>query len=242
MSRDGDVLIIDAGLGIHALGNELVANKKNAPLRLSLLLTHFHFDHIMGLPFFAPLYAPQTEIAFYSAAEPEETQRNLGLLMKAPFFPVFFEQTPAKKLFKKIGAEGVVIGGIHVSFCPLRHPQGSVAFRLEENDKAVVFATDTEPPAKGVDEVLTALAKGAACLIYDAMFTPEEYASRKRDWGHSTWLEGTKTAEAAGVERLILSHLNPDYSDRDIRRIERLARKMFPPTDCAQEGMRLRFK
>lgn len=240
-SGSGEIFIIDAGTGIHALGNELASKARQTPLRLSLLLTHFHLDHISGLPFFQPLFSPETEIAVYTPVEPDAARRYLGLLIGPPFFPAPFEQTPAKKLFSTIGAEGISIGDVRISTCPLHHPQGSVAYRLEEKGAAVVFATDTEPPEQKLDERLAAFAKGADGLIYDAMFKPEEYASAKKGWGHSTWLDGVKTARACGARRLVLAHLNPDYSDRDLRAIERLARKMFPNAECAREGGVHRF-
>ena len=240
-SRQGDILIVDAGTGIHALGNKLAAEHEAAPLRLSLLLTHFHLDHVQGLPFFGPLFLPNTEISFYSAADPEETRAHLERLMGHPFFPMPFEQTPAKKTFKKAGAESIMIGAIRVSACPLNHPQGSVAYRLEEENTAVVFATDTEPATGSLDERLAGFAEEASCLVYDAMFTPEEYVAGKQGWGHSTWLDGTKLAKASGSSRLLLSHFNYEHSDRVIRGFERLSQRVFPDSECAREGLRLRL-
>jgi ribonuclease BN (tRNA processing enzyme) len=234
-------LIIDAGTGIRGLGEKLVAEKTSTPLHLTLLLTHFHLDHVIGLPFFAPLFSPSARIAIYSFTEPEETKRNLSRLMSGALFPVRLEETPSKKIFKKVGRRGFLVGGIKVTTCPLIHPQGSVAYKLERNGRAVVFATDTEHPETGLDERLAAFVRGASCLVYDAMFTPEEYAAGHRGWGHSTWLEGTKIARQAGVRKLLLSHFNPDHSDRQVRAIRRLAQKAFPRSDCAQGGMRLQF-
>lgn len=237
----GQTVIIDAGTGIRGLGAKLAAEKGPEPLRLHLLLTHFHLDHVIGLPFFLPLYSRATEIIFYSFTDPEETKRNLSRLMSGSLFPVKFEEMPAKKTFKKAAQSGFRIGGIKVTTCPLVHPQGSVAYRLEKDGRSIVFATDTEHPESGIDERLAGFVKGASCLVYDAMFTPKEYAAGRSGWGHSTWLEGTKIARRAGVKRLLLSHLNPDHSDRKVRIIRRLARNEFPGSDCAREGLRLRF-
>jgi len=237
----GDLFIIDAGLGIHSLGTAIAARQKKGPLRVSLFLTHFHLDHLLGLPYFAPLFSPKSEITFYTAADPEEACRNLDLLVGPPFFPIPFGRTQARKTFRKIHGDGLILGGIRISTCPLNHPQGAVAYRFEGKRGSVVFATDTEPPADGLNQLLVDFAGQASLLIYDAMFTPEEYASGKQGWGHSTWLDGVQTARAAGAKRLILSHFNPGHSDREIGRIERLARKALPGTACAFEGMRLRF-
>lgn len=237
-SAAGDVLIIDAGTGIRALGDALIAGRKTGPLCLSLLFTHFHLDHVQGLPFFAPLLLVDAEIRFYSAADPEDMKGYLGRLMGKPYFPMPFDRTPAMKSFHKIDGAGTKCGPVMVSSCPLHHPQGSVAYRLEENGAAVVFATDTEPDGGRLDERLATFAKNA-CLVYDAMFTPEEYASGKQGWGHSTWLEGAKLAGAAGASSLLLSHFNPDHSDRDVLGLERRARRIFPAAACAREGRRM---
>ena len=238
-SGRGEVMIIDAGTGIRALGEALIAGRKTGPLRLSLIFTHFHLDHVQGLPFFAPLLLVDAEIRFYSADDPEDMKEYLARLMGKPYFPMPFGRTPATKSFHKIDEAGIGIGQVRISACPLHHPQGCVAYRLEENGAAVVFATDTEPVSERVDERLAEFAKGASYLVYDAMFTPEEYVSGRQGWGHSTWLEGAKLAKAAGVSNLILSHFNPDHSDRAIRGLARRARGIFPATSRAREGRRM---
>jgi phosphoribosyl 1,2-cyclic phosphodiesterase len=240
-SERGDIFIIDAGTGIRALGDFLLAGRKTGSRRLSLLFTHFHLDHVQGLPFFAPLFQPETEIRFYSAVDPADLERNLERMMGNPYFPILLERTRAKKSFHKIEKAGSKIGEVRISSCPLHHPQGSVAYRLESREGAVVFATDTEPVAGRLDERLAKFAKGASCLVYDAMFTPKEYASNKTGWGHSTWLEGTRLARASGVSSLVLSHFNPDHSDRSILGFERRARQVFPATACAREGGLIRI-
>ena len=237
-SAAGDILIVDAGTGIRALGEALIAGRTTGPLRLSLLFTHFHLDHIQGLPFFAPLLLVDAEIGFYSGVDPDDMKAYLGRLMGKPYFPMPFDRTPAVKSFHRIDEAGIKIGSVMVSSRPLHHPQGSVAYRLEENGAAVVFATDTEPDGGRLDKILAAFPKNA-CLVYDAMFTPEEYASGKQGWGHSTWLEGAKLAAAAGASSLFLSHFNPDYDDRKVLGLQSRARRIFPATACAREGRRL---
>lgn len=241
MSDSGERLIIDAGTGIRGLGETLKAESGKKTLPINLLLTHFHLDHVIGLPFFEPLFSPDAEIVFYSFTELEETEGNLRRLLSGGLFPVELDQTRSRKIFKKAEANGFSIGGVKVTTCPLHHPQGCVAYKLETDGRSVVFATDTEHPEAGIDERLAAFAHGASCLIYDATFTPDEYESKYRGWGHSTWQAGTKIAQRAGVRKLLLSHFNPDHSDQTIREILRLARKEFPRSDCAREGMRLRF-
>ena len=236
----GSLIVVDAGTGFHDLGRRLAAAKRG-PVRMSILITHFHLDHLQGLPFFDPLYDSSTEIVFYSAAEPDVLREHLGRLMGNPFFPVAFEATASRKRFRKVGGRRIRIGGAAVSACPLNHPQGCVAYKIEEGGASIVFATDTEHPGEGVDGWLLEFARGASCLIYDATFTPREYEAGKQGWGHSTWREGARLAAAAGVGRLVLSHFNREHADGDIRMIERLARRAFPATGAAREGLRLVF-
>jgi ribonuclease BN (tRNA processing enzyme) len=241
-TRSGETIIVDAGTGLRPLGEDLTAGRKTkAPLKVSLLLTHFHLDHIFGLPFYGPLYMSGTAIDVYSWREPEDTREILGRLSAAPLFPVPIETTPSKMAFFQIGEDGTIIGGARVSFCPLTHPQGCVAFRIEEDGRSIVFATDTEHPAEGLDERLAAFARGASVFIYDAMYLPQEYAAGRQGWGHSTWEQGVRLARAAGVSRLVLSHFNPDHDDHTIRRMRRAAARMFSETDAAAEGMRIKL-
>lgn len=235
----GEVIVIDAGTGLKYLGDALLKEKGEKALKIHLLFTHFHLDHIIGLPFFAPLFSPRVLLTFYSTAAHAEMERCLSGLMAGRFFPVDFNDTQAKKVFRMIEGESLVVAGVHISLCPLTHPQGSVAFRLEGKKENIVFATDTEHPLKGIDTRLAAFARGASNLVYDATFTPQEYEASRRGWGHSTWLEGTKLAREAGVRNLFLSHFNPDHSDRKLEGIIAAARKEFWRTRGAREGLKI---
>jgi len=177
------------------------------------------------------------EIDFYSWREPDDMREILGRLAAAPFFPVPLESTPAKKNFFRLPENALSLEGVTVTQCPLHHPQGCVAYRLEERGRSIVFATDTEHPASGIDDRLAAFAREADVLVYDAMYLPGEYAAERRGWGHSTWIEGTRLARAAGIHRLLLSHFNPDHLDRDIRAMQRAARREFRGTEAAAQGM-----
>lgn len=235
LTSKGEWIIVDAGTGIKKLGDHLMNQSRDEPMRLHILLTHFHLDHIIGLPFFAPLYSSEVVLNFYSAIDPEDTERYLSGLMAGRYFPLEYGETSSKKIYNKLPEESFILGGASISHCPLRHPQGCVGFRIQENEKSIVFATDTEQPEEGMDSRLVSFVRGAEILIYDATYTPEEYESGRRGWGHSTWLEGTKIAREAGVRGLYLSHFNPDHSDNKIDAFISQACEKWPQTYGARE-------
>ncbi len=231
----GVIIIIDAGTGIKELGDLLMSDQEGMPSSIHVFLTHFHLDHIMGLPFFGPLFSPDFRLDFYADSPPEETERQLNGLMGGKYFPVSFRETISEKIFHRIPEEGISVGGNRITFCPLNHPQGSVAYKIQDEDETIVIATDTEHPQQGIDRRLSEFASGSDIFVYDATFTPDEYQAGRVGWGHSTWLEGTKLAEQAGVKNLCLSHLNPDHRDSQIDEIVSLAREKFANTFVAME-------
>lgn len=238
----GDNIIIDAGTGLLRLENAFQDRREDPRRPLHILLTHFHFDHISALPFSRILYRREADLRFYSAEPPAVCRRRLAGFMTAPFFPVDFGDTPSRKMYLRLGPRPRKIGSAFVSSHPLNHPQGCAALRLEENGRSIVFATDTEYPGRKIEGELAAFALGADVLVYDATYTEAEIAAGKRGWGHSTWAAGVALAGAIGASRLILSHLNPEHSDADIRSQEASARRVFPRTSFAREGMILRLE
>jgi len=236
ISAAGDVVIVDAGTGIKRLGESLMARQDTGKLRLHILLTHFHLDHVIGLPYFAPLYAVGAGITFYSPLAPCETEKQLRGLMSGRYFPVDFRETASAKTYIKVGEDSMTIGKLEISGCPLIHPQGSFGYKIADRSGSIVFATDTEPPEDGLDERLAGFIRGAAFFVYDAMFTPEEYQTRQ-GWGHGTWLDGTRLARRAGVPNLLLSHLNPDHTDAQVDEMVRQAKREVPGARAAREGL-----
>jgi ribonuclease BN (tRNA processing enzyme) len=158
--------------------------------------------------------------------------------MAYPYFPLGLGRTAARKEFREF-ASGPLAGGIGVSACPLRHPQGGVAYRLDAGTTSIVLATDTEHPETGIDERLAAFARGTDYLVCDATYTPGEYESGKKGWGHSTWLAGTALAAGAGAGHLVLSHFNPAHTDDAVDLILGQARGRFAATLAAAQGLTL---
>lgn len=228
-------IVLDAGTGLRGLGQELVA--KEDPTDVTLLLSHYHWDHIQGLPFFVPVYRKDTKLTVIGGANGVMGVREtLERQMSAPTFPVRLDEVGARLTTREARlGESFDVGEATVRVAKGNHPGGVLAYRVEHEGRSIVYATDTEHYAC-VDPALRALAEGADVLVYDAQYTQEEYAA-KVGWGHSTWKAGTDLARAAGVGTLVLYHHDPMRSDEGVRRIEEAARSVFADTVAAREGL-----
>ena len=237
----GERVIFDAGTGVRALGETL---QHRGPVRASLFLSHVHWDHIQGLPFFAPLYEEDALLRTYAGRETGRTLRGaLAGQMAFPYFPVRFDDVTASVTCTdlaprdrvEVGARGVTVHGVSG-----HHPDGAFIYRLEHKGHAVVYATDLESSPE-VDARVIEIARGADVLILDAQYTPEEYAGdggkrAKVGWGHSTMLDAARLAREAGVGTLALFHHDPGQSDAAVADKERRAREVFERTVAAREG------
>jgi len=245
----GSRVILDAGSGLRALGDALVARGEHR--EVDLLLTHVHWDHVMGLPFFTPLYIPGTRVRI--TAGPLGSALGLTLRdvlakqMMQPMFPVDFTSVGAEVTTREIPRRGrFEVGALMIDTAELVHPDPVTAYRVSFGGRSVVFATDTEHRDGEIDPTLAQLARGADVLIYDAQYTPEEYDGRvgpsRRGWGHSTYEAGVALARAAGVKSLALFHHDPRRSDDAVAEIVQRARAIFPETIAAREGVAMRFE
>ena len=224
------LLIFDAGTGIHALGNSLPQPAGN---NIHLFFTHFHWDHIQGLPGFAPLYSPNT-LNFHSTHSPVELQQVLQRQMSAPCFPIEWDAVLSTRTFAQILAP-TQINGITIEPFALHHPGGATGYRISRNGATIVYATDHEHGNPEADARLLAAATNADILISDAQYTPDSYPSHI-GWGHSTWLEATRLATRANVKQLILFHHDPTHNDTTLQTIAQQARQHFPNTTPATES------
>lgn len=227
-------IILDAGTGLRTLGMERMAH---GPRHSTILLSHLHWDHTCGLPFFTPIYVPGHRVEIASGPNGvlshDEAIRSL---FRAPYFPVGFDELGGTVTTRELRAnDRFEIGDITVTMARLNHPDPVYGFRLEHAGQSIVYATDTEHFAC-VDPTLKKLAAGADILIYDAQYTPEEYPT-KVGWGHSTWQAGAELARAAGVPQLVLFHHDPMRTDAKLAVLEAEARANLPGTVAAREGM-----
>ena len=238
----GARIILDCGTGLRMLGRHLEAAEEPEKHEPHIFVTHYHWDHIQGIPFFSPLYAEQNRFHFYSFRSEYLGAGSLKRVFEAqmayPYFPVDLNAMCAKREFTEVsGGDEISVPGARVTARWLHHPQGCLGFRFETSAGTVVYATDNEPGNPKLDKSLRELAAGADIFINDAQFTPEQLAATRKGWGHSSWLEGVKIAEEVGVKNLVLFHHDPDSTDKTVDSILRNARGKFANVWAAAEGM-----
>lgn len=208
----GELLIFDAGSGI-------VDVKIGDAQKAHLFFSHLHLDHVMGLPFFKPVWNKDFFLNFYS--------RGLGLeaylenMFSPPLFPVPFKDFPVQKKFIDIDHKHSLSKDITIETSALNHPNGATGYKILCEGKSICYITDTEHTEHGLDENILDLIQGTDLFIYDASYTDETYPAYK-GWGHSTWQEAHRLAQKANVKKTVLFHHDPNHTDDKMDEIKRL--------------------
>ena len=237
---NGSIYVFDCGTGFRNLGKQLARETNGHPLCAHIFLSHFHWDHIQGIPFFQPLYSKrENAFFFHSSNRTRGLQRAVEEQMSDPYFPVDMSEMAAKRQFFNIEEGKIDFDDCTVHSRWLNHPQGCLGFRLETKDGVFVYATDNEPGDPVFDKNVRELAEGADVLIYDAQYLPEEYEARKRGWGHSHWREAINVVMQSGAKELVLFHHDPDHTDDCIDSVVAKAREHYPRVRAASEGMEI---
>jgi len=235
------LLIFDAGSGFRYLGNKLLETE--GTIDADIFLTHTHYDHICGVPFFKPFFNPNNQFRLSAGHLLPETNLRQVLcdLMMTPLFPVPLEIFQSKIEFQDFSAGDALTAGADVVIrtAPLNHPNGATGYRIEFDGKAICYLTDTEHRPGELDKNILGLIDGADIVIYDSMYTEDEYQNCV-GWGHSTWEAGADLCDAAGVSQFVIFHHDPDHDDAFMDQIAVAAEKRRPGTVVAQEGMVLR--
>ena len=241
-SKNGRVAIFDAGTGIRKLGNDLLARSHEQYDNILIALSHTHWDHIQGFPFFRPAYDPDRHFTIGIGGRDRGT-RNLedifSTQMQREYFPVPLEKMGASMEFltPDTAEYTTPFTGNKVVILMHNHPGGAYSYRVEGDGKIFVYCTDVEH-VDGIDPKIVALSKNADLLVHDAQYTPEELKVKK-GWGHSSWVQAVEVAEQAGVRRLALFHHDPEHTDSFLFRMEEECQRRFPEAFLSREGMEI---
>jgi phosphoribosyl 1,2-cyclic phosphodiesterase len=242
---NGRLIIIDAGSGIRALGNSLLASDlPNGPINADIFLSHTHWDHIMGFPFFAPIYIPGCVLRVHGpvTSEDDPLEEVVGGQMTYRYFPINMGELASTVTYERLQENpGLDLGeGLKLRTRMLNHPVTALAYRFEFEGMTFCTCYDTEPwrnlfvlnsddpnwdeamaeegalVAEEMNAALEEFYAGADLLVYDAQYTEEEYSSQRMDWGHSSMEYAIKAAARGNVKKLALFHHDPDRSDDDL--------------------------
>lgn len=240
--RLGDRLfVVDAGSGLAAFG---VALGAQAPERIDILLSHLHLDHVGGLPFFKPALLPDRQVRIHCGnLGGGDARESLDRLFSPPLFPVKLDQLPAQ--VEHVGFEaGATLSfedGAQVRTCPLKHPSGATGYRFSHRGRSVCYVSDVEHEDPWPPPHLRDFVAGADLVIYDAMFSENEYGNC-RGWGHSTWQAGVALCRAAGAKAMAVFHLHPLHADAHMRAVEEEVRREMPSAFVARQGLTLSYE
>ena len=208
------LLVLDAGTGLRELGIKL---NGTSPLTVDLFLSHLHWDHIQGIPFFRPAYDPKSTLRLYGPTQHRPLRELLGLGMDDPFFPVDLEGLPVHLEVHEVeSGSSRRVGPYTVRATKIFHPAPALAYRIEADGRSLVYATDTEDPFSGQPNPVVELAKDADALIHDGQYLDTDF---KPGWGHSTIATALDVARRAHTKRLVLYHHDPDRTDDALDRI-----------------------
>lgn len=236
--RVGDhLLVMDAGTGVRGLGQSLMGG---SPAELNLLLTHTHWDHVNGFPFFIPAYNPKWTINIMAGHLKNNggIHEALATQMESPMFPVPLAAMQSKMNFidYHAGESLDIFRDVKIRTAPLNHPNNATGYRIEHGGRVACYVTDTEHVPGKPDQNILGLIEGADVVIYDSTYTEEEFPS-KIGWGHSTWNEGMRLCKMAGAKQLAIFHHDPDHDDTFMAKLEAEAKKAWSGSFATREGM-----
>jgi len=246
-TKSNDIIIIDAGTGIRRLGNLLIDEKQN---KYHFLFTHAHWDHVMGFPYFKPLYSKHAEFRMHRCPYHDKfVESIISKIMAPPNFPVKYSDIRAELSYEEACPAEFEIGSVKVVPIAISHPNGGSGYKLIEDGKSFVFLTDNElgfiHPGGLPYKDYVKFSSGADLLIHDAEYTPEEYKTFI-DWGHSAYTDVLNLAFEAGVKKVGLFHLNQERTDREMNKIVKACGKIIAgkgsSMECFAVGCNMTFE
>ncbi|MEM7332145.1 MAG: MBL fold metallo-hydrolase [Chloroflexota bacterium] len=237
---DKQLIILDAGSGIRALGKALQSKNQDRIIG-NILISHTHWDHIQGFPFFGPVFGRNNRFVLVGQKRFDKRLEEVleGQFIE-PYLPFRYRTLPADLLVKEVqDGETLIIGNeTKVTVADLNHPGGCLGFRIESGDSVFTYCSDVGHDGT-FDENVLKLAQNADFFVHDSHFKTVEECKLHADWGHSTWLDATQVAIEANVKQLGLFHFSPDMTDDDVEEILGKAKKVFPNTIIAKEGLEI---
>ncbi len=240
-TSDDQLIILDAGTGILPLGKHLI---KENPGRITgnILISHTHWDHIQGFPFFSPIWGRTNRFVLVGRKRVGQRLEEIvsGQFME-PYLPFAYKSLPADLIVKEVDDnETLIIGDrTRVQVAAINHPGGCLGFRIENDGVVFAYCSDVSHDDDNLDAGVLNLAQGADLLVHDSHFASVDERNLRRDWGHSTWLEAAQVAVEANVKNLALFHFSPDMNDQMVAQVLDKTRSIFPKTIVAQEGLEL---
>lgn len=234
------LFVLDAGTGIRRLGASLMGDGEWNRVG-HILLSHFHWDHIQGFPFFQPAFVPGNIFNIYGAFKADNRlEDSLRGQMGSLYFPITMSDMPGSFHFHELLEQDFEIDGCQITTRQLNHPQGCYGYRIESpSGFKMAYCTDTEPYEDHLDDKVIELARGVDVFICDSQFTPDEYVNGRKGWGHSTWRDAVTMASQAAVKKLVLFHHDPYHPDEYCDRMLALAQEVFPNTIAATRELEI---
>ncbi|MFC1673842.1 MBL fold metallo-hydrolase [Pseudomonadota bacterium] len=241
INASGRRLVLDAGTGVRGLGQTFLQDDVS---QIHILLTHTHWDHINGFPFFVPAYDPSRSVHIMAGhlRGADGIQNVLAAQMDNPMFPVPLSAMQADMRFEdfQAGESFDIYDDVHIRTAALNHPNGATAYRIEHKGSSVCYVTDTEHVPGKMDQNILDLIEGTDLVIYDCTYTEEEFPA-KIGWGHSTWNEGVKLCREAGAKSMAIFHHDPEHEDDFMDKLGEEANAEWDGTFIAREGMELSY-
>ena len=238
-TSDNELIILDMGSGIRNLGAKILSDS-SYPKTIHILLSHFHWDHIMGFLYFSPFYDKSFTFNIYGFNKHTSIKTFSDKILDPIFWPVSMDMLDAKINFFDLKNNEINISSqTNVSYANHIHPNSATSYRIETDGHSTVYTTDCEHP-KSLNKNVIDIAKNADILIHDSHFSAGDLVNYK-GWGHSSWQQAVEVAKSANVKRLFLFHYNPNYDDKMIADIEKTAKENFQKVTASKQGMKVTF-